>query len=378
MKKKVGKFRYSSAYRKQIRNLSCYAYMEMLEREYPDVAEFLNKQMYIPHSDYDIREFVQQQYVLRNKNQPITKTYGEDSKQITIYPSNFYNAYYSKIWNELTVKERARVVLWHIECRLRMLNEKYKIVFFPNQIEMEHTTSYGFFDPYNYIIFFNYKLLSRNYKTAEMVIVTIEHELTHLLQVKYGNTVRTGASVPTKLYDYACRRQDVRSISDLISSKDVVDNDSYDYVMYSRFIIEAKADERGMKWIDKYYALNKKQFGEDEDLENAIKVFKVENEYYRFLNEDDKDTILGKISRQADYLNKLAFTRNCLFFKKNEIERKYYVELDAPNQQVEEYVKQYKQYCKKLKLIDNTIAKFLKSGEKQPVPEEVKDIYDEF
>ncbi len=379
---------YTAEFRKQIETLDVYPYYCFFEKEFPEIAKLILEQNFVAEKTIDLIRFAQNEYLLKDKDEPVVVTFGKDNQTVTINPSNFYNAYFTDIWEKLDIKQRARIILWHFEYRMKELNlapNQEKLLFFPtlSMVKNENLKAVKG-SQFGDNLFFN----AMKIKSGELLvqnIIALEHEITHIIQREYGKTIVGDRTLPRNIYDFACANDSITDLNVLINPECIKDNKKiqknlkvFRYLMERRYILEYKAERRGIKCAEEFYALSKKQFGKDEKFEQGLKDRKFQLDFDCYLDDDGKKMLFGRISMNSEYLTKLLFTRQSLVWNANKLSRLTVDEKQASAEQILKWKNKAIDCVKKINLIDETVEKYFENGELQPVPQEVQDIYEQF
>lgn len=363
---------------------------------FPIISDFLRKEQYIPQSVDDLKYFVQNNLFLVDKDDPIIIDIG--SEKLIIDEHNYYNGYFSEIWSHLKMTQRARIVNWHFNERVKNITPfKTSLFFLPEQ-----TTSFR--NPKNYGVTAtlqkgNTIYLNPRWLFAESpinIIQTLEHELTHVKQKAYmlnrnpkHNLDYLEYSKIASYYDYACRFN--KTITSMLTDKQmeiVKQNIDLEWLIYAMDSMEMKAEQNGFKGIERVLRQNKKDLGIDKKMESDLKKLKSMFLEDHFLDKLKKPIMIANDDNLEDYMTKRKISKNADYFLKL-IYLKHHLETDMENTKrkraklfsaantkgdMAEINKLQKSIDKQHLLlydIDTLITKFLQTGRKNHLPKQI-------
>lgn len=387
-------------YLNSIKNDKVYNYLKVLYDyeckvwDKPRIMRFLKQEGYIPQSIEDLRYYIQENYFLKDKDLPIVTNL--NGIEVEIGPHDFYKGYYTDIWHGLTLKQRAKIVNWHFNSRIKTITPyKTQLLFMPPDAEWAKRDSNGLTssDTNSNEIYISFKRLAQH---SAQTIKTLEHELTHLKQrmfVHQRGHKNNLDYIPVNKLDtyyahaYAYPMQTISMLNNE-QQKIVSSVNNLPWLLYAIDSKEIKAQENGFKWVDKILALNEKEFGADPVTSSHLAV--IQKKYYHLLcleDPQDEDFELEqgetmnnylfrrKISKNREYLLKLIYAKySCLVEKQNAMADIKQLQENSDDDNVDKIIaldKVVDEKVNNIDKIDKYITHFLKTGNKQHISKNI-------
>ena len=190
----------------------------------------------------------------------------KETKQniISIGKGNFWQAFYSPIWKNLTPAEKIKSLEWMMES----INQQYDLNLKPMQYIPEFgddSSLIGFYSIDKNRIYINLNFVL-SMESAYEGIVAIGHETTHARQHKNIPYLKDGQK--TDVYTLALSQQIFNKSNFSVKGASEEDN----YALYRISPLEKVAELQGIKYMRKYKRLNEQVFGKNTDVDFEVKL----------------------------------------------------------------------------------------------------------
>lgn len=188
---------------------------------------------------------------------------------VPITKSNFYNAFYQPIWENLTLQERLKSIEWMFEsiCQSKNINIKC-VSYFPSEIS--YLNANGYFNNKDFTLFFNVNDVMKPKYSAFDIVSTMAHELMHARQAKYVKDL----DYDNKYLDFYTLSQTELGHFDISILGLELGLNKIDYA--TRFALyrvcrsEKTAELEALKTMRKYQKLNEAKFGKNKSVNMSL------------------------------------------------------------------------------------------------------------
>ena len=183
---------------------------------------------------------------------------------VSIGKGNFWEAFYSPIWKNLTPAEKIKSLEWMLES----INQQYGLNLRPMQYIPDRGDSdslIGFYSIAKNKIYLNLNFVL-SMESAYEGIVAIGHEATHARQHKNIPYLKDGQK--TDVYTLALSQQAFEKFNFNVNGASEEDN----YALYRISPLEKVAELQGIKYMRKYKRLNEQVFGKNTDVDFEVKL----------------------------------------------------------------------------------------------------------
>lgn len=178
-----------------------------------------------------------------------------ENKRVKINNNNFYLAFHCSVWKKLNFQQRAQLLYWRFKQEMNKLGFKdYKFTMIPDGFHHKDNVLMG-------CVLFNYKtlfinplLLLRN--NPFEVIVSLEHELQHINQQAYSLNKTYNKKERKNIFEYDLANYYCKSLN-----FECRFSSNSNIPLYVGKSVEAKADAKALKIVEKYYNACNDMFG---------------------------------------------------------------------------------------------------------------------
>ena len=194
-----------------------------------------------------------------------------ESKIVSITKSNFYNAFYEPIWENITDAEKIKALEWMFE----EINEKYhfgikEISYFTKFDSVDdYRVQLGAYNKAGNTLYLSLNRLNHPF-SPYLICETLAHELTHARQNQFAKQMDK-----SKKYTFAeVSQSDLGHFDNTDLGLELRLDEAISYALYKVSQSEKSAELNGLKYVKKYIDLNEKTFGKNEEVTDKYEKFK--------------------------------------------------------------------------------------------------------
>ena len=284
---------------------------------------------YIPENLNDANYYLKNNIFQLEKQQDLLGVYVENGieKSIEISQQNYFCGYYYKIWENLSIKDRAQIIYWHVKSKQETVQTKIDFRMLPDEGFANYYEADGGFSTEKDQKIFYINIEKVFDKNPFNLIFTIEHEFEHVKQKFHFNYLQRKHIKPSSIYDFMCY-WDPKYLEVILKP------DYINYALYATQHTEITADKRGIKNLLKLFENNKKHYGlydatQQEMIKKYLISLKAEKgllspkEIDTYISNESDRVALKEIEffrKNEEFLNKLCIIKSYHLHNKNDIE----------------------------------------------------------